>query len=77
MSAAIKGAGADLSVLLRGNALNYAVKGQDASGLDIGSGPLKVTPTIDKDIQDLIGKGVSVYTVEEDLKARAIPRAMW
>ena len=74
MSAAIKSAGADISVLLRGNAVNYAVKGQDASGLEIGGVPLSVPPTLDKDIEDLIGKGVAVYAVEEDLQARAIAR---
>ena len=72
MTAAVKGAGADISVLLRGNAVNYAIKGQDASGLDIGGVPLKVPPTLDKDIEDLLGKGVAVYAVEEDLQARAI-----
>ena len=72
MTAAIKGAGGDLSVLLRGNAVNYAVKGQDASGLNIGGVPLNVPPTIDKDVESLIGKGVAVYAVEEDLKARGI-----
>lgn len=74
MTAAIKGAGGDLSVLLRGNAVNYAVKGQDASGLNIGGVPLKVPPTIDKDVENLIGKGVAVYAVEEDLRTRAIGR---
>ena len=33
---AMKGAGADLAVLLRANAVQYAVKGQDASGLSFG-----------------------------------------
>ena len=32
-----KKGGADLSFLLRSNAVNYAVKGQDASGLQIGN----------------------------------------
>ena len=74
MSAAVKNAGADISVLLRGNAVNYAVKGQDASGLKIGDVPLNVPPTIDDDLEALIGKGVAVYAVEEDLNARAVPK---
>ena len=75
MAAAVKNAGADMSVLLRGNAVNYAVNGQDASGLVIGGVPLKVPPTIDKDVQALIEKGAPVYAVEEDLKARGIDKA--
>ena len=34
---ALKGAGANLALLLRGNAVSYAVKGQDASGLRFGA----------------------------------------
>ena len=72
LAAAVKGAGADMGVLLRGNAVNYAVNGQDAGGLTIGGVALKVPPTIDKDIADLIGKGVAVCAVAEDLQSRGI-----
>ena len=72
VTASVKNAGGDVSVLLRGNAVNYGLAGQDASGLVIGGVPLKVPPTIDKDVQDLMGKGVAVYAVDEDLKARGI-----
>ncbi len=74
-SAAVKNAGANLAVLLRGNAVSYALQGQDASGLTIGGVPLKVPPTIDKDVKELIGKGVPVYAVDEDLKRRGIAKA--
>ena len=70
-----KNAGADISALLRGNATNYAVRGQDASGLRFGAAALAVPPTIDKDIEDLIAKGVAVYAVREDLEQRGIKPA--
>jgi predicted peroxiredoxin len=65
--------GLDVSVLLRSNAVNYAVKGQDASGLRIGDAELKHPPRIDRDLQDLLNKGVPVYYVREDLDERGIP----
>jgi sulfur relay (sulfurtransferase) DsrF/TusC family protein len=69
---AMKGAGADLDVLLRGNAVNYAVKGQDASGLSFGDWSQAQPPRLDDDIAGLIGKGVEVYIVAEDLAERGI-----
>ncbi len=72
LSHMIKNAGADLSVLLRSNAVNYAVKGQDASGLSIGGVDLCVPPTLDNDVVALSTAGVTVYVVEEDLSDRGI-----
>ncbi len=69
---AMKGAGADLAVLLRGNAVNYAVKGQDAAGLAFGARKQSQPPRLDHDLLGLIGKGVEVYVVEEDLAERGI-----
>lgn len=70
---AMKGAGADLGVLLRGNAVNYAVKGQDASGLSFGGMKQTQPPRLDNDIAGLMDKGIDVYVVAEDLAARGIP----
>ena len=68
----MKGAGGDLSLLLRGNAVNYAVKGQDASGLAFGDRKQSQPPHIDRDIQKLASKGVPVYLIQEDLAERGI-----
>jgi sulfur relay (sulfurtransferase) DsrF/TusC family protein len=69
----LKNAGADISVLLRANAVNYAAKGQDASGLAFGDTRMKHPPEIDKDVEKMIGNGVPVYLVKEDLEERGLP----
>ncbi len=69
---AMKGAGADLSVLLRGNAVNYCVTGQDASGLEFGDEKQTAPPNLAGDVSGLVGKGVDVYVVDEDLAERGI-----
>ncbi|MDE2901160.1 MAG: DsrE family protein [Chloroflexota bacterium] len=68
----LKNAGADLSILLRSNAVNYAVRGQDASGLNIGGVDLSVPPRIDDDVIALTNTGAPVYVVAEDLADRGI-----
>jgi hypothetical protein len=72
---AMKGAGADLAVLLRGNAVNYAVKGQDATGLSFGGRKQTQPPRVDEEILKLMGKGVEVYLVEDDAAERGIERS--
>ena len=68
----LKNGGADISVLLRANAVNYAVKGQDASGLSFGESKMTHPPEIDKDVESMIQKGVPVYLVEEDARDRGL-----
>jgi predicted peroxiredoxin len=68
----LKNAGADISVLLRANAVNYACKGQDASGLAFGDAKMTHPPEIDKDVEKMIEKGVSIYVVEEDARERGL-----
>ena len=75
LSHMIKNAGADISILLRGNAVNYGVMGQDASGLSFGGVTLDVPPTLDQDVVNLIGSGVPTYAVREDLEDRGIGQA--
>ena len=71
----IKDAGADISILLRGNAVNYGVMGQDASGLRFGDVTLEVPPTLDTDVANLIAAQVPTYVVREDLEDRGISQA--
>ena len=75
LSHALQGAGADLDVLLRGNAVNYAVMGQDASGLAFGGRRQTQPPRIEDDVARLITRGVRVLLVEEDLRARGVERS--
>ena len=74
ISAAMKGAGADIDVLLRGNAVNYGVKGQDASGLRFGDKTQTHPPRLDDDVRRLIDKGVKVYVVADDVAERGLER---
>ena len=68
----LKNAGADIAILLRANAVNYAVQGQDASGLRFGELSQAHPPKIDKDVTALIEKGVPVYVVHEDTVERGV-----
>ncbi len=71
---AMKGAGANLDLLLRGNAVTYALKGQDASGLSFGDRKQTQPPRIENDLAGLIQKGVEVYVVEDDAAVRGLER---
>jgi sulfur relay (sulfurtransferase) complex TusBCD TusD component (DsrE family) len=72
LSHMLKNAGADISILLRANAVNYGVTGQDASGLAFGEAKMTNPPDIQKDVETMIEKGVPVYLVEEDAKDRGL-----
>jgi predicted peroxiredoxin len=69
---AMKGAGADVDVLLRGNAVNYAVRGQDAKGIAFGSWTQTQPPQPERDIASLCNKGVAVHVMADDLARRGL-----
>lgn len=74
--AAMRSAGAEHTVVLRGNAVNYAVAGQGAPGLTIGGWTQTQAPRMDNDVIDLIKKHkIPVFVIEEDLAARGIERS--
>ena len=69
---AMRGAGAPIDVLLRANAVNYAVKAQGAPPLSIGARTQKHAPRLADDVGRLIAKGAMVYVVAEDLAERGL-----
>jgi sulfur transfer complex TusBCD TusB component (DsrH family) len=69
---AMKGAGAELDVLLKGNAVNYAVTSQHVPSLAFGERVQRHGPHLADDVAGLIGKGITVHIIQEDLDARGI-----
>jgi sulfur relay (sulfurtransferase) DsrF/TusC family protein len=70
---AIGNAGAQVGLLLRGDGVSYAQKGQQAGGLRFGTHAVRVPPELDRDLEAMLGKGIPVYVVSEDAAARGIP----
>ena len=74
--AAMQAAGAEHTVVLRGNAVNYAVAGQGVPGLTVGEWKQTQAPKMDRDVLDLIEKRkVPVHVVAEDLSDRGIDKS--
>ena len=74
--AAMQGAGGAHAVVLRGNAVNYAIAGQGAPGLTVGQWKQTQAPKMDRDVIDLMeNRKIPVYIVEEDLAERGIERS--
>ena len=71
----VKKGGAEIDLLLRGNAVNYAVSGQDASGLSFGGVPFGGPAVIEHDLESMMKDGIKVYAVKEDLESRGVDPA--
>lgn len=69
---AMRGAGGEFGLLLRGSAVNYAVKGQDASGLQFGDRRQTQPPRIENDLARLMEKDVPVFVIQEDAEERGL-----
>ena len=69
---AMTGAGADLDVLLQGNAVNYAVASQNSEGLSFGDWQQTQPPHLARDVASLMDKKVQVYLVDEDVRDRGL-----
>ena len=69
---AMKNGGADVSILLCGDGVNYAVLNQDAKGLRFGARAVK-GPDLVRDIRAVIARKIPLYAVADDLAERGIP----
>lgn len=74
LSQSFQNAGIDLSILLRGNAVNYLVKGQKPFNLHFGTWKQTQPPELDRDLERMIEKNISVYAIAEDIRDRALPQ---
>jgi len=73
LSRALQNSGADLTLLLRGNAVNYAVR-QECPPLSFGSAGVNHPARPNEDIARLCEKGAQVFAVREDIEERGINR---
>lgn len=71
----LAGAGLDQTLLLRGNAVSYLAKAQDAAGLAIAGRSFGHPARLADDVRALVEKkNVPVYFVEEDVTERGLGR---
>ncbi len=73
LTRALRNAGADVAVLLRGNAVNYAVR-QSCPPLAIGRTAIQHPAQPNEDLAKLEAKGARVWVVQEDLDERGIDK---
>ena len=69
---AMKDAGADVTLVLRGAAVNYAARGQDAAGLAFGRRRQTQPPRPDVELARLAKKGVRMLAIQEDTATRGL-----
>lgn len=68
----LRGADANIALLLRGSAANYLVFRQDAGGLAFGAWQQVQPPRVAASIVALLAGGTPVHVIEEDVAERGI-----
>ena len=71
LTGALKNSGAEVDVMLRGNAVNYSVA-QECPTLVIGKVTINHPARPPQDLSKLLERGVEVYVLADNLKERGI-----
>ena len=69
----LKTAQGDVDIVLKNNAVNYAIVNQDASGLSFGNWKQSQPSKLNQDLQQAIDQGITIYAIAEDITVRGIP----
>lgn len=72
ISHAMRNAGADIDLLLRGAASNYPVAGQTVEPVALGGRVQQHGSDVHGQIRQLVDSGARIYVVNEDLEKRGI-----
>ena len=64
--------GNQMTILLSEDAVNYALRGQDGTGIKIAGGTVQPGFLIETDIQSVQDSKIPVYALREDLAERGI-----
>ena len=67
-------AGQPLTLLLREDAVNYAVRGQDGTGIKIAGAVVQPGFLIETDLKSVRQANIPVYAVREDLEERGVKK---
>jgi len=67
-------AGQSLTLLLREDAVNYAVRGQDGTGIKIAGTVVQPGFLIETDLKSVRQANIPVYAVREDLDERGLKK---
>jgi hypothetical protein len=62
-----------ITILLTGNAVNYAVRGQQPPALSFGTASIDSPPRLDQDLQKAAQAGIKLTLLRDDADLRGIP----